>query len=471
MLDDLHEILGPSGLFTQPEQMAPYLGDVLGLHKGAALAVARPRDVAQVQAVVRHCCERDWVVIPQGGNTGFSGGAIASDPLGRPAIVLSLERMDKVRAIDTSANTMIVEAGCPLVTARAAAEDAGRLLALSHGGLSSQIGGNLSTNAGGNNVLRYGMAREMVLGLEVVLPDGRLWDGARALRKSNAGYDLKQLFIGAEGTLGVITSAVLRLVAKPAFVETGLVALRDPVAAVELLAQLREAVGEAVSAFELIPGSALDLLAARRGDASPLQDRHDWQALIEVDAASRHFDLRQAFEEALAEALEAGLILDAVLAKSEAERTRLWSLRGGLAAVQVAEPGNLKSDTAVPVTAIPEFIIRAIEAVEAIASGCVPIPFGHVGDGNIHFNLNPPPESDAASFQALWPRLTEAIEGCAVALGGTFSAEHGIGTSKRAAAERHLASIELELMARLKRAIDPNNRLNPGKLVDRSPIE
>ena len=342
----------------------------------------------------------------------------------------------------------------------------GKLLALSHGGLSSTIGGNIATNAGGNNVLRYGMARPQVLGLEVVLPDGRLWEGLSALRKDNAGTDLKQLFIGTEGTLGIVTAACLALQPAPTQTVSALVAVPDPDAALSLITLVTAEMGQALSAAELIPRAGLDLHFRHRGHArEPFDQPHYWQVLLDLTAGSRFFDLAGGLESVLATALSTGTALDAVISASEAQRQAFWVLREGLAIAQVETPGNLKNDTSVPVAAIPRFIAAAEAAARAVVPDCVPIPFGHLGDGNIHFNLNPPDWSDPAAFIARWPELTAAIEGVAVALGGSIAAEHGLGRTKVDAARRLKPALDLELMARVKQALDPEETLNPGVML------
>ena len=469
MINELQDIVGPKGLLTEPIAMAPWSQDLLKLHQGVPMAVVRPAGVGEVSRVVALCAEAGIAVVPAGGTTGFCGGAIP-DGSGRQ-LVLALDRMRAVREIDRPARCITVEAGCPLVEVQAAAGEIDCLFPLAHGGLSSQIGGNLATNAGGNTVLRYGMARELVLGLEVVLADGRVWNGLRKLRKANAGYDLKQLFIGSEGSLGVITAAVLRLVPAPRFRETALVAVADPAAALALLGRFQDALGEAVTAFELLPRSGLDLDIARRGVAEPFGARHAWQVLVDLGHASRHFDLRGAMEETTAAAMDAGEAVDAVLASSEAQRLALWAFREGLAVAQVEAPGNLKNDTAVPVSATPGFIIDAAAAIEALVPGAIPIPFGHVGDGNIHMNVNPPPGMPPADFIARWPDLTGAIEAVAALHGGSFSAEHGIGASKLAAAARYLPEVEREMMRRVKLALDPTEVMNPGKVIAFGPSD
>ena len=468
MITKLRDIVGPRGVLTDPQDMAPWSQDLLKVHHGEPLVVVRPATVAEVSQVVALCAEARICVVPAGGKTGFCGGAIPRGA-GRE-VVLALDRMRTIRDIDRLARCITVEAGCPLVEVQAAARGIDCLFPIAHGGLSSQIGGNLATNAGGNTVLRYGMVRELVLGLEVVLADGRVWNGLRKLRKSNAGYDLKQLFIGSEGSLGVITAAVLRVVPEPRSRETALVAVSDPAAALSLLDRFQDALGEAVTAFELIPRSGLDLDIARRGVAEPFAARHTWQVLVDLGHASRHFDLRSAMEEVIGAALDAGEATDAILASSEAQRLALWAFREGLALAQIEVPGNLKNDTAVPVSAVPAFISEASAAIESLVPGAIPIPFGHVGDGNIHMNVNPPAGMAADAFIDRWSDLTEAIEAVAAVHGGSFSAEHGIGVSKLRAAARYLPPIGREMMHRLKQALDPADVMNPGKVIAFDPV-
>jgi FAD/FMN-containing dehydrogenase len=350
---------------------------------------------------------------------------------------------------------------------QAAAEAADRLFPLSLGAEGScQIGGNLSTNAGGIQVLRYGNARELVLGLEVVLPDGRVWDGLRALRKDNTGYDLKQLFIGAEGTLGVITAAVLRLYPRPKETATAFVAVPDVEAAVALLGRVRAGSGEAVTSFELIPRLGLDFALRHVADIQdPLAARHDWYLLIELSAGTGGGGLGAALEGVLAQAYDEGLVRDAALAASQAQAQAFWRIREGLVEAQKFEGGSIKHDVSVPISAIAEFIERACEAVAARVPGIRPLPFGHIGDGNIHLNLSQPEGADADAFLARWDEVREVVYDIVADLDGSISAEHGIGRLNLASNLRTKSAVEIDLMRKVKAALDPANLMNPGKVV------
>jgi FAD/FMN-containing dehydrogenase len=453
----LAAVVGAAQVLRTAQDMAPYCSDLLGAHHGRPHCVVRPGSTAEAAAVVAACAAAGAPVVACGGNTGFCGGSIPDDS--GTQVVVALSRMNRIRAIDTVGDSIAVDAGCVLAQVREHAAAHGRLLPLSHGGEgTSQIGGNLATNAGGLNVLRYGMARELVLGLEVVLADGRVLDMMRALRKDNTGYDLKQLFIGSEGTLGLITGAVLKLFPLPARRETALAAVADPGKAVELLAHARAALGARIAAFELVPRSGMALyLEFDRGAADPFDAPHPWYVLIELEG--------EGLAAALEAALRSGLVSDAIIAQSEAQRASLWRVREGLAMAQVADPSNLKNDTAVPIAAIDAFIARASLAAERAVPGVRPIPFGHVGDGNIHFNLSRPPDMAPARFIERWPDLVAAIEAVALALGGSISAEHGIGRAKRAALQSARPAVELEMMRTVKRALDPHGLMNPGKVL------
>uniref|UniRef100_UPI0025C4DC4A FAD-binding oxidoreductase n=1 Tax=Bosea sp. (in: a-proteobacteria) TaxID=1871050 RepID=UPI0025C4DC4A len=391
----LKSLLGPNGCLDAPEAMARYLVDWRGLYRGPALVVARPTSTGEVAACMRICSEAGIAVVPQGGNTGLVGGSVPR-PEDR-CVLLSLERMNAVRRLDALDFTITVEAGVILQNIQKAADEADRFFPLSLAAEGScQIGGNLSTNAGGIQVLRYGMARDLVLGLEVVLPNGEIWDGLNGLRKDNTGYDLKQLFIGAEGTLGIITAAVLKLFPRPRAIETAFIAVRDPAAAIELLSRMRAGTGDAVTAFELIDRNILDLVFDNvPGNSDPLAQRHDWYVLTESFGAEGSSGLRDAVERVLEKALEDGLVVDAALAESRAQRQAFWRIREDMAEAQKHEGVPIRHDIAVTVSRVPEFLDRAIPACRDALPGARIIAFGHAGDGNIHFNLLQPRGGDS----------------------------------------------------------------------------
>jgi FAD/FMN-containing dehydrogenase len=452
----LGEIVGAGNVLTAPEDTKPYFTDWRRQYSAAAECVVRPASTREVAAAVALCAREDVAVVPQGGNTGLVGGSV---PTGmRREIVLSLSRMNRIRALDVLNDTATVEAGCVLAAVQRAAEDAGRFFPLSLAAEGScQIGGNLSTNAGGVNVLRYGTAREQVLGLEVVLPDGRIWDGLRALRKDNTGYDLKQLFLGAEGTLGVITAAVLRLFPKPTAMATAWIALASPRAAVELLGLLRERIGDRLSAFELISRGCLDAVLAHSRDVhDPLPAVHPWYVLAEFGDSGEPALLRERIENALADCAERGALRDAALAQSFEQTRGLWRIRETIPEAQFT---NVKHDVSVPVSSIPEFIART-EAALKTSFGKIPIYcFGHVGDGNLHYNVGS--EALMAQREAVSRIVYDTLD----AFGGSISAEHGLGQLKREEIRRHKDPLELELMRALKRTLDPRGLMNPGKVL------
>ncbi len=464
-LAQIQAVVGPAGWIEDSAMMAGYLTDERGHFHGAARAVVRPASTQEVSTVVTLCRAARIAIVPQGGNTGLCGGA-TPDRHG-DAIVLSLGRMNRIRALDPLDDTITVEAGCVLAEIQRAAETADRLFPLSLAAEGScQIGGNLSTTAGGIQVLRYGMARDLVLGLEVVLPDGQVWSGLRALRKDNTGYDLKQLFIGAEGTLGIITAAVLKLFARPREVETAFAAVRDPAAAIALLARLKALSGEGVTAFELIGRPALDLVFKNTpGTTDPLSQRHDWYVLVELSGGDRGGALRATLEATLAAAIEEGLVLDAAVAQSGPQAQALWRLRESCSEAQKPEGASIKHDVSVPVSRVPQFLAAATEAVQAAMPGARVVAFGHAGDGNIHFNLCQPVGEDGPAFLALREKANRLVHDLVMRLGGSISAEHGIGQLKREELQRYKAPLEIELMRTLKRAFDPLNLMNPGKVI------
>ena len=384
---------------------------------------------------------------------------------GRQSVILTFERMRRIREIDPVGNSMTMEAGCSLQEAREAAELAGRLLGIDHGGRSSHIGGNLSTNAGGNNVLRYGMAREQVLGLEVVLANGEILSELSPLPKNNSGYDLKQLFIGSEGTLGLITAACLKLRQKSARRVTACVGLDSLGDVMSLFALAREVLADSISAFELMPRAGLDFHFAHIGERhEPFDTITPWIILLEAESASSHFELDPAVASLLEEALRRGLVRDGTIAASDSQRARLWALREGIPIAMIENPHSLKSDTAVPISAIPVFVERAYAAVTAAMPGCIAIPFGHVGDGNIHLNVLPPPSMAYADFVQRKSELARLINAVTLSLNGTVSAEHGIGLLKRSSLAEMKSYPALVTMQAIKTALDPLEILNPRKI-------
>jgi len=456
---------GPGGWTMDQHDIAPHLVEARGLFRGASPLLLKPPDTAAVATIMAICHETRTKVVPQGGNTGLVGGATPFD--GGDEVLLSLARMNRVRAIDALDNTLTVEAGCTLAAVQQAAASADRLFPLriaSEG--SCTIGGNLSTNAGGTQVIRYGNTRDLVLGIEAVLPDGRVWNGLRALRKDNTGYDLKQLFIGGEGTLGVITAAVLKLFPRPRDVQTAMVAVPSPAAGIELLSLGRGLTGDQLTAFELMARIGLDFVLRHvPATADPFRDRHDWYALIEVSGGDSPGALRPAMEALLETALERGLAVDAVLAESVAQAQALWRLREDLSDAQKPEGGSIKHDISVPVSRMADFIARADVAVRALVPNCRPVAFGHVGDGNVHFNVSQPVGADRAVFLARWGEVNKVVHDIAAGLDGSISAEHGIGRLKRDELVHYKGAVELDLMRAVKAALDPRGIMNPGKMV------
>jgi FAD/FMN-containing dehydrogenase len=461
----LREILGRENLLTEDADVAPYLVDHRKLYHGRALAVAVPRSVEQISHLMAWCNQEGIGVVPQGGNTGYCGGA-TPDESGRQ-IVLSLTRLARIRVLDALNYSLLAEAGCTLQAVQSAAADAARFFPLSLGSEGScQIGGNLSTNAGGTSVLRYGMMRDLVLGLEVVLADGRVLPCAQALRKDNTGYDVKSLFLGAEGTLGVITAANLKLFPPIRATATAFVAIADIQSAVALLSELRAASGDRVSSFELLPRIAVELTVRHiEGVVDPLKLPSPWYALAELSSSQDDDALGALLERVLADALDRGLILDAAIVQSEREREQLWRLRENIPEAQRRDGASLKHDLSLPISVLPQFVERAGEWLRVhIPEGRL-IAYGHVGDGNLHFNLNQAPGTDRALFLAREPAVKRAMHDLVHDCGGSFSAEHGIGRLKVGELERYAPPVELDLMRAIKHALDPRGILNPGKVL------
>ena len=464
-LDQIKSIVGAKGFIADAAGMAPYLEEERRLYHGAARLIVRPASTAEAAQVVRICAEARIPLVPQGGNTGLVGGGVPGED--GTAIVLSLARMNRVRAIDPIDYTITVEAGCSLAEVQRAAAAADRLFPLSLGAEGTcQIGGNLATNAGGIAVLRYGNMRDLTLGLEVVLPDGQVWNGLRALRKDNTGYDLKQLFIGSEGTLGIITAATLKLFPRPREVETALLGLARVEDAMALFARARMASGDQLTAFELIPRLGLDIaLRHTPGLSDPLASRHRWYALLELSSSQSESGLRQSLEAFLAEMMAADLIQDGVIATSTTQANELWRIREGMVEGQKHDGGSIKHDVSVPVSKVAEFIAKAIRTVEAVLPGIRPLAFGHVGDGNIHFNLGQPPGAETKVFMARRIEFNRIVHDLVQGFAGSISAEHGIGQLKRDELPHYKSPLELELMRKLKHALDPGDLMNPGKIL------
>lgn len=465
LLHRLREIVGDAAVLVEPDDMARYERDWRGNYPGHARAVVRPASTREVAALVSLCAAQRVPIVPQGGNTGLAGGS-SPDESGRE-IVLSLTRMNRVRQVSLADNAITVEAGCILQHVQEEAARHNRLFPLSLAAEgSATIGGNLSTNAGGEQVLRYGNARDLTLGLEVVLPDGRIWDGLSPLRKDNTGYDLKHLFIGGEGTLGVITAASLKLFPRPRAQATAWLGLDTPQQAIDVLTLMRETLGDCVTSFELLARATLDqVLATIEGTRAPLDESTPWAILVEVSETAQGADLDARFEAALADALERGLVRDVMVAASSGQAHALWHIRDHVPEAQRRDGPSIKHDLSVPISRIPEFIERTGAALEAAFPGIRVICFGHVGDGNLHYNQSKPAEQDDADFRAQIPRVHEIVHEMVAAMKGSISAEHGIGRLKQDALMQYKSAVALDLMARVKRAIDPQNLFNPGRML------
>ncbi|MBL8644457.1 MAG: FAD-binding oxidoreductase [Rhodospirillaceae bacterium] len=462
----LIDIVGAKAAISDAAEMEPYLHEERGLYHGKAALVLRPGSTDEVAAIVKACSSRNVKVIPQGGNTGLCGGAVASDDVAH--VIVNLGRMNKVRRLDATNYTITVDAGCILADIQRAATDKDCLFPLSLAAEGScQIGGNLATNAGGINVLRYGNTRDLVLGLEVVLPDGRVWNGLRALGKDNTGYALRHLFVGAEGTLGIITAAVLKLYPRPKETATALCALRDLECVTDLLSRARAISGDSVTAFELLPRIGLEMCAKHiAGCTDPFSDKHDWYVLIEFSTSRPNSGIRAIFDTLLESAFEDGIVTDAVVAESLEQAKGLWRIRESLPEAQKYEGGSIKHDVSVPVSDVPRFIAEAAQAVTAQFPGCRPVPFGHVGDGNVHFNVSQPPGMDKNAYIDQWEAMNRVVHDLVAGLNGSISAEHGIGLLKVEEMKHYKDPVELDLMRKLKAALDPANLMNPGKVVD-----
>ena len=465
LLDRIRAAVGDSGLLTDTADTAAYSEDWRRLYRGRTAAVVRPVSTAALAEVVRACAEAGVGMVPQGGNTSMVGGAVPAED--GSEIVISLARMNRVRAIDPVDLTLTIEAGATLRAAQDAAADAGCLLPLSIGSEgSAQVGGILATNAGGNNTVRYGNARDLVLGLEVVLPDGAVWEGLRRLRKDNTGYCLRQLFVGAEGTLGIIAAAVLKLVPRPRETEVALCAVTSVEAALNLFTRFQYFDTASVQAFEYMSGAGMGFVLKHiPGAVLPLAAPAEHYALVELATPRLGAGLRAAMETVLESALEAGVVTDAVIAESAAQRAAIWRLREEHSEGQKREGASVKNDVSVPVSKVPEFIHRATAACEALIPGIRVVPFGHMGDGNIHFNLEQPADMDGAAFLAQDHAIMDCVCEVVRAFDGSFSAEHGIGRLKRYMMPDWRGGAELDVMQRIKTALDPLGLMNPGKVL------
>ncbi|WP_225063011.1 FAD-binding oxidoreductase [Komagataeibacter rhaeticus] len=459
------DMLGPVGVLTGESDTAAYCTDWRDLYHGRALAVLRPASTRELAGIVRLCAAHGVPMVPQGGNTSMVGGATPDDS--GHEVVVCLSRMNRVRNIDPHDLTMEVEAGVTLKAAQDAAREAGFMLPLSISSEgSAQIGGVLATNAGGNNTLRYGNARELVLGLEAVMPDGAVFHGLRRLRKDNTGYALRQLLIGSEGTLGFITTAILQLHPRPRAIEAVLCAVDDAGAALRLLGLLRGRDPALVQAFEYMSGTGMDLVTSLiPGATLPLGERAPAYVLVELATPRPDADLREYAEEILGEALEDGIITDAVIAESEGQRAALWKLREEHAEAQRQAGASVKNDVSVPVTHVPALIDRATAACAALVPGIRAAPFGHMGDGNIHFNLVQPEGMAPEDFLARSHDIMDTVAAIVKELDGSFSAEHGVGQLKPYMMPQWRGGAELAAMRHIKAALDPHNIMNPGKVL------
>ena len=469
VLDQLRAIVGPTGYLDQAGDIEPFLVDHRKLYRGATPLVLRPDSTAQVSQILKLCNEQRIGVVPVGGNTSYCGGATPSGD--GTQIVISLARLKRIRGVDPLNYTLTTEAGCVLADVQQAAEQQDRLFPLSLGSEGScQIGGNLSTNAGGTAVLRYGMARDLVLGLEVVLPDGRVLDDLTALRKNNTGYDLRDLFMGAEGTLGIITAATLKLFPMPRTRVTALVALNDPAAAVALLTHLRNSGGDSLATFELMPRTALQLVFQHFPDIrDPFDVAHPWYVLLEATTPQLTDTLTEEIIATLASAQEQHLIRDALLAQSATQREAFWRIRETIPAAQTRAGGSIKLDVSVTISDLPSFIEEGMARCQQIAPDGMMVVYGHLGDGSLHFNISLPPQAidndSRDAFIAKSQALNHVMHELIAAYRGSISAEHGIGQLKRDELAQYKDPVALEVMRAIKKSLDPHHIMNPGKVI------
>ena len=465
LIEKLRAIVGAAGIATAPEEIAPYAVDWRKRYWGKPAAVVKPASTSEVAAVVRACADARTAIVPQGGNTGLCGAA-TPDSSGLQ-VVLNLSRMNRIRSIDVHNNTLTAEAGCVLANLQKAAEESGRLFPLSLAAEGScEIGGNLSTNAGGTAVLRYGNTRDLVLGLEVVLPSGDVWDGLRGLRKDNTGYDLKQLFIGAEGTLGVITAAVLKIFPLPKSRSTAVAGLSDPDHALLLLKLALEECGERLTGFELFSDFCLSLVLKHFKEAgTPFGRRFPYYVLLELSDTSTATVAAQVGEAVLSKALEQKIILDAAIAQSDAQAKAFWRLRDFISEAQAHEGPNIKHDVSIPISLIPEFIRTTDAELGRAHPGVRMVTFGHLGDGNLHYNVSAPEGVAPDIFVSRMGEINRIVHDSVARFRGSISAEHGLGQLKREEIRRYKSPLELELMRKIKQVLDPHGIMNPGKVL------
>jgi FAD/FMN-containing dehydrogenase len=466
ILDRIRSAVGDAGVITDENDKAPFLRDERGYYTGTTPMIVRPATAEEVASVVSICNETRTPIVPQGGNTGLCGGATPYEHGGE--VLMSLTRMNKVRDIDVLNYAITVEAGVILADVQKAADDVDRYFPLSLGGEGTAlIGGNLSTNAGGTSVLRYGPARDLCLGLEAVLPDGRIWSGLTGLRKDNTGYDLKHLFIGAEGTLGIITAACLKLFPKPADIRTAFVAVRDQHAAVELLARARRITDDRVVTFEYMQRETIEFALAHIADTrDPMPTEYRHYVMMELAAGeAAAAGLRDMMETVLGDSMEDGIVLDAVLAESGQQAADFWRIRETIPEAQKFEGASSKHDISVPVSGVADFLIEATADIRRLIPGVRPCAFGHVGDGNIHFNFSRPLDMTDDDFKAMEPAIHKTVYDRTVAMGGSISAEHGIGRLRRGELETYKSPVALDVMRAIKATLDPNGIMNPGKVL------
>ncbi|MCR4266716.1 FAD-binding oxidoreductase [Nitratireductor sp. ZSWI3] len=465
VLDRFAAIVGERHALRDPDAIAPYVTEPRGLFAGVTPLVLRPGTVEEVSRIMALASQTGTPIVPQGGGTGLVGGQMPDATGGE--IVLSLARLNRIREIDVGSNTATVEAGVVLQTLQEAAAEKDRLFPLSLGSQGScQIGGNLSSNAGGVGALAYGTARDLCLGVEVVLPTGEVFDDLRKLKKDNTGYDLKDLFVGGEGTLGVITAAVVKLFPMPKGRELAWAALGSPEDALGFFEMANDKAGSGLTAFELIERTPLAFtLAHIPGSVDPLSEAHPWYVMLEISSGRSADDAKALMEEVLTTAFEAALVADAAIAQNEAQAGAFRHLRESMSEAQRPEGGSIKHDISVPVAKIPDFIRRAGAAAQEVAPGCRPVCFGHMGDGNLHYNITQPVGADKLSYLALYRPMNDAVHAIVRELGGSFSAEHGIGRMKREELIATQPAIATELMRRIKSALDPTGIMNPGKVI------